>query len=319
MEYLIITILLLLSALFSGLTLGFLGLDRSELERKTKLGNEKAAAVLGIRKNNNQLLVTLLLGNVFVNAFLSVILAGFTNGFAAVAISTFLIVLFGEILPQAFFSKYALDIGYFFVPVVRFFIFILYPLTWPIAWVLERILGREEDTIFTREEISEMIKDHEDHHLSDLDSDEERVILGALTYSDKKAGEIMTYRDECYVIAEGTMLTESVLRNIKDSGYSRIPVYYRKRRNMVGVLYVKDLITLSEAKPVAEVYREDALLQVRTDETLDTVLNRFILNKKHMAYVINTENQFVGLLTLEDIVEEIIKVEIEDETDAEED
>ena len=315
MEVLYIVVLLGFSALFSGLTLGFLGLDRSELVRKRKLGNTKAEAILAVRENGNILLVTLLVGNVLVNAVLSVLLASYTNGPIAVVIATALIVVFGEILPQAFFAKYALEFGYRFVPIVKMLIIIFYPISFPVAWILERVMGKEEDTIWSKEELAEVIKDHENSFDSELDSDEEKMILGALTYSDKKAGEIMTHRDDCFLLSEGTMLTQSVLRNIKEQGYTRIPVYYKKRRNIVGVLFTKDLITLHENKPLAEVYRTDAVLQVRTNDSLDDVLNQFIRSRIHIAYVTNSDNHFVGLITLEDIVEEIINTEIRDETD----
>ena len=315
MEYIIIASLLLLSALFSGLTLGFLGLDKCALERKRKLGNSKAIAVYDVRKNGNQLLVTLLVGNVLVNAVLSIVLASYTTGAIAVAVSTFLIVVFGEILPQAFFAKYALDVGYRFVPIVKILLIVFYPVAYPIGWLLEKIMGKEEDTIWSKEELAEVIKDHEDSDHSELDSDEEKVILGALTYSDKKAGEIMTHRDECFMLSEGTMLTDSVLRNIKEQGHTRVPVYYKKMRNIVGVLFTKDLITLQENRPLSEVYRPETILQTRTDEALDDLLNKFIRNRIHMAYVTNTDNKFVGLVTLEDIVEEIINTEIRDESD----
>lgn len=317
MEYIYIGFLLLFSALFSGLTLGFLGLDKSELERKRKLGNPKAEKIYEVRENSNLLLVTLLVGNVLVNAVLSVVLATYTTGVIAVAASTFLIVIFGEILPQAFFAKYALEVGYRFVPVVRVLLWAFYPVAFPIAWTLEKMMGKEEDTIWSKEELAEVIKDHEDSHFSALDSDEEKVILGALTYSDKKAGEVMTHRDDCFLLSEGTMLTESVLRNIKEQGFTRVPVYYKKHRNIVGVLFTKDLITLQENRPLSEVYRPDTILHAATSESLDDLLNKFIRSRIHMAYVTNGENKFVGLITLEDIVEEIINTEIEDETDEE--
>ncbi len=315
MTYLAIVLLLVLSALFSGLTLGFLGLDRSELERKKNLGNHKARVIYEVRKNNNLLLVTLLVGNVLVNAILSVMLASITSGAFAVAVSTFLIVIFGEIIPQAFFAKYALTVGYFFVPIVRLLLFVFYPIAFPVAWMLEKAMGKEQDTIWSKEELAEVIKSHEDSSFSELDSDEEKVILGALTFSDKKAGEVMTMKKECFMLSEGSMLTESVLHNIKERGHTRIPVYYKKQRNIVGVLFTKDLITLRETKPLATVYRPDTILQVHTRESLDDVLNKFLHKRIHMAYVVNGDNKFVGLITLEDIVEEIIKTEINDESD----
>ncbi len=315
MVYIISFTLLLLSALFSGLTLGLLSLDKSELERKIKLGDKNAEKIYEVRKNGSMLLVTLLVGNVLVNAVLSVFLGSLMSGFWAVALSTLLIVLFGEILPQAFFAKHTLKHAPKFVPIVRVVMLITWPISYPISWVLEKTIGAEEETIWSRDELEEIIKDHEDSDGSDLDSDEQKIILGALEYSDKKAGEVMTYRDDCFLISSDTVLTESILKHIKDAGYSRIPVFKIRKRNIIGILYTKDLITLRETVPVSAVYRPKTIVQTTTDETLDDLLNIFIQEKIHMAHVRNSQNDFVGLITLEDILEEIIKTEISDETD----
>lgn len=317
MTYVVSFILLLFSALFSGLTLGLLSLDKSELERKIKLGDSNAEKIYQVRENGSILLVTLLVGNVLVNAVLSVFLGSIMSGFWAVALSTFLIVLFGEILPQAFFARHALRYGPKFVPIVKVVMFMVWPISYPIAWILEKTVGAEKETVWSKSELEEIIKDHEDSELSDLDSDEQKIILGALEYSDKKAGEVMTYRDDCFLISADTVLTESILRRIKNEGYSRIPVFEERKRNIVGILYTKDLITLRETVPVSDVYRENSIVKTSTDETLDDLLNIFINEKIHMAYVRNSQNEFVGLITLEDIVEEIIKTEIQDETDEE--
>lgn len=315
MEYLISTILLIFSALFSGLTLGLLSLDKSDLLRKIKLGDQDAEKIYLVRKNSNLLLVALLVGNVLVNAVLSVYLGSLFSGFWAVVFATILIVVFGEILPQAFFQRHILRYGSYFVPGVRMLLVILWPIAYPLSRALERLIGGEEDTVWSREELEEIIKDHEDSELSDLDSDEQKIILGALGFSEKKAGEVMTHRDDCFMLSVDTMLTESVLRHIKNTGYTRIPVYEDKKRNIVGVLHVKDLITIHPQTSLSEVYREKSILMTTTDETLDDLLNMFTQEKKHMAYVLNSQNEFIGLITLEDIVEEILMTEIEDEDD----
>ena len=246
MIYLISLILLLFSALFSGLTLGLLSLDKSELERKIKLGDQNAKKIYEVRENGNILLVTLLVGNVLVNAVLSVFLGSLMSGLWAVALSTFLIVLFGEILPQAFFARHALRYAPKFVPIIRVLMFITWPIAYPIGWVLERTVGSEQETVWSKDELEEIIKDHEDSDLSDLDSDEQKIILGALEFSDKKAGEVMTYRDDCFLMSAETVLTESILKHIKDEGYSRIPVYEGRKRNIIGILLNKlSLLTLS--------------------------------------------------------------------------
>lgn len=315
MVYIISAILLVFSALFSGLTLGLLSLDKSDLLRKVKLGNLDAEKIYLVRENSNLLLVTLLVGNVLVNALLSVYLGSLLSGVWAVMISTVLIVVFGEILPQAFFQRHVLRYGSYFVPVVRVLIFILWPIAYPLAIVLEKLLGSEDETVWTRQELGEIIKDHEDSDLSDLDSDEQKILLGALGFSEKKAGEVMTHRDSCFMLSIDTMLTESVLRHIKNTGYTRIPVFEEKKRNIVGILYTKDLITVNPNIPLSEVYREGRILETTTDETLDDLLNMFTSQKTHMAYVLSAQNELIGLVTLEDIVEEIIMTEIVDEDD----
>lgn len=315
MTYLISIVLLAFSALFSGLTLGLLSLDKTELERKIKLGDKDAEKIYKVRKNGTILLVTLLVGNVLVNAILSVFLGSLMSGVWAIAASTILIVLFGEIIPQAFFARHALQFGSKFVPIVRGLVWVMYPIAYPVSLILEKIIGKETETVWSRKELVEIIKDHEDSEFSDLDSDEEKVILGALTYSDKKAGEIMTHRDRCFVLCIDTMLTESVLKHIKDTGHTRIPIYEDQKRNIIGILYTKDLITLRTNIPISQIYRPGAIIKTETDETLDDLLNIFIQKKIHMGYVINSQNSFVGLITLEDIVEEIIKTEIIDENE----
>jgi len=317
MEYLLILLLLILSALFSGLTLGLLSLNTSDLQRKTKLGDVNAEKILEVRANGNLLLVTLLIGNVLVNVILSIFLGSIMSGVFAAIISTTLIVVFGEILPQAFFSKHALQYAPRFLIIVKFLILFLYPVSKPISWVLDKMLGHELETIWSKDELEEIIKDHELSEFSDIDSDEQKIILGALEYSDKRAGEVMTHKDSCFLLSLDAVLTDEVLEFIKKRGFTRIPIYQKKKKNIVGILHTKDLITLKSVVPVSQMYRKDGIVRTSTDETLDDLLNMFIRYKKHMAYVLNSQRQFVGLITLEDIVEEIIKTEIVDEHDKE--
>lgn len=315
MDYLIITILIFFSALFSGLTIGFLGLDITELLRKKKLGNKKAGKIITIRKNGNFLLVVLLLGNVLVNSVLAVFLGDKFSGVAAVAVSTTLIVVFGEILPQAVFYRHALSIGYYFVPVVRLFQFIFFPIAYPVAKILDYFLGSEKETIWSKNEIKEIIKHHEDSADSEIDGDEENILLGALSFSDKKVAQVMTPKSVVFNIEENEILDHRNLSEIKRNGFSRIPVYRENEDNIVGALNVKSLIDLGEGKRVYDIYNRNKILQVLEDENLDSVLAKFILKKTHIAYVTNMHKTFLGIITMEDIVEEILSTEIVDETD----
>ena len=153
MDYLIVIILVLLSGLFSGLTLGLLSLDKNELKRKISLGNKQAKKVYTVRKKGNLLLCTLLLGNVAVNSTLAIFLGNIASGVIAGLIATGLIVIFGEIIPQATFARYALAVGARTAWLVKIFIIILFPICWPIAWVLDKTLGEEMPTVYSKKEL----------------------------------------------------------------------------------------------------------------------------------------------------------------------
>jgi len=315
MSYLIITISILLSAFFSAITIGFLGLKKTELESKVKAGNKKAQKIYAVRKNGNLLLVTMLMGNVLVNSILSVFLSSIFSGTIAVVFSTALIVIFGEIVPQAIFYRHALKLGSILVPLVKFFIFIFYPLAWPLSKILDVVLGEEEETIWSKREMKEMIKIHEDSEDSEIDGDEEKILLGALSFSDKRVKEIMTPKNVVFSLEESVLLSENVLNEIRYSGFSRIPVYRKEKNNIVGVLNVKSLINLGDNKLVSDVYSEEKIFEVSEYKKLDNLLNQFISRKSHLAYVVDTQDNFVGVVTMEDLIEEILKMEIVDETD----
>ena len=185
MDYLVITALLLLSALFSGLNLGLMSLGPHTLKRKKELGDKQAAKVYEIRKNGNLLLVTLLLGNVAVNSILAIYLGSITVGLVAVVASTGLITLFGEIIPQAVFSRHALNLSAKIVWLVRIFIVVLYPICRPISSMLDWALGEELPTIYSRQELVNILEEHSESTDSEIKSHEEQIARGALTYGEK--------------------------------------------------------------------------------------------------------------------------------------
>ena len=211
MEYLIVAILVILSACFSGLTLGFFSLNLSSLERKVKLGDTRAIKIYPIRKRGNLLLCTLLIGNVAVNSAAAIFLGEIASGLAAGVIATVLIVIFGEIIPQAFFSRFALTLGAKTIWLVKIFIFLLYPIAYPLSLGLDKLLGDELQTIWSKREIKEIIKNHKNNENSDIDKDEERILLGVLSFSEAMVEKIMTPRSVLYMLAKNTVLDKSRL------------------------------------------------------------------------------------------------------------
>lgn len=319
MDYIIVIFLVLLSGIFSGLTLGFFSLNKDHLERKAELKDKDAIKVFKIRKDGNLLLCTLLIGNVAVNSTLSIYLGSITSGFAAGLIAVSLIVIFGEIIPQAVFSRYALETGSRLAWLVRLFIFIFYPICKPLALALDKILGEEIPTIYSKKELVKLIEDHEDLKESEIDADEERIIKGALSFSNKNVRDIMTPRIAVAVMSDSQKLDEKMIRKISRMGHSRIPVYKKDESNIVGILYVKDLIVNTfKNKTAGEIARKNVIF-VDDKKPLDDLLNAFKKTKNHLFVVLNEFNEIAGIVTIEDVLEEILGVEIVDEYDKHED
>lgn len=317
MDYLISLVLVVLSGLFSGLTLGLLSLNVQSLRRRAKHGNEYAAIIYPIRKKGNLLLTTLLLGNVAVNTTLSIYLGSIASGLVAGITATALIVIFGEIIPQAVISRYALWFGAKTIWFTRVVIWIAFPIAYPIARTLDYFLGNELPTTYSHKELMDIISEHEDSDMSSIDADEERIMHGALQFSHRRVREVMTPVDKIVSFDENQKLNDTFYEMVNDSGHSRIPVYSGDPANIVGILYAKDLIVEDEnisIKATEEAF-ERKFLAVKTTDLLDVVLARMLKTRNHLAIVRSRKSQLEGVISLEDIFEEIIQQEIEDEDD----
>ena len=319
MDYLIIVLLVSLSGLFSGLTLGFFTLDTSDLKRKADLGDKKAKKILPIRKNGNLLLCTLLVGNAATNSALSIYLGSIAPGLIAGLIATALIVVFGEIIPQASFSRYALTVGSKLSWLVKFFIAIFYIVCKPMSLILNKALGEEIPTIYSKHELIKIVEEHEDSKISDIDADEEKIIRGALSFSNKTVSDIMTPRTQIFSFSHNQKITKKILHEIIEVGHSRIPVYKNKVDNIVGILYVKDMISHNYKNKTAKDLARKKVLFVDYNKPLDDLLAAFRKTRNHLFVVLGEYGNVTGIVTIEDVIEEIIGEEIVDEYDQYED
>jgi metal transporter CNNM len=315
METVIVFVLVVFSGIFSGLNLGLLSLDVYELQRKVKLGNKYAEKILPIRKNGNLLLTTLLLGNVIVNSVLSVFLANLTTGVIGVIVSTCLIVAFGEIIPQAAFSRYALKIGAFFAPLTRLIMIVLYPIAAPIAYLLNRVLGDELPEVWSKEELKDIVSSLEKSPDSNVDLMDRKIITGVLSFSESKAKDIMTPRRLVFSLREDEVVNDKLFDRLEKYNFSRIPVYNVKRTEIVGILYLKDIMNLDEDIKLKEVIRKKSHINIDESEPLDNLLADFINKRVRIAMVYNSRKLFTGIVTLEDVIEEILQDELYDEID----
>ena len=313
LEGVIVVVLVLLAGIFAGLTLAFFRLDLTTLERKVKLGNHQAKKVYALRKKGNLLLCTLLLANVASYTSMAIFLGSLIHGVLAGLIATALIFIFGEILPQAIFPRYALWVGSKLAWLVRGMTILFYPISAPIAWLLDKLLGEEPPIVWSKDEIKEIIRFHEDIDGDIIDQDEERIVLGALTYSDKIAYDVMIPLSNVYCLEIDRKIDARLLSEIKSKGFSRIPVYKKEQTNVVGILYTLRLLGSSSiiGKKVGDFYTHRNLVRITGTKKLDELLNQLVYLKKQMALVIGKDQTFKGIVTVEDIVEEILRLKIE--------
>ena len=329
-QILFIVVLIIFSALFSGLTLGLMGLDKTGLEivmeGEDETNAKAAAKIYPLRSNGNLLLCTLLLGNVAVNSMLSILLSDKTGGIIGLASSTMLIVIFGEIIPQALCARYALYIGSMTVPIVRVIMVMLYPLSYPLAWVLNRALGNELVTTYSSAEMRKLLEIHVQEGRFDRETAE--AMTGALKYKDLTVKEVMTPLEFTFMLNADEKLSFATIARIFKTGYSRIPVYEVSVNNVIGLLFVKDLIFIDpeDDTPVrnfVQIFGRGVHV-VWPDDKLGDVLRVLKQGRSHMALVrdVNNEDEkdpyyeIKGIITLEDIIEKIIGDDIVDETDA---
>ncbi|KAK3095751.1 hypothetical protein FSP39_018578 [Pinctada imbricata] len=324
-----IAFLLTLSGLFSGLNLGLMALDKTELKIIEKCGskNEKkyAKTISPVRKRGNFLLCTLLLGNVLVNNSLTILLDDLSNGLFAVIGATLGIVIFGEIVPQAICSRHGLAVGARTIWITRIFMILTFPLSFPISLLLDKILGEEIGNVYNREKLRELVTVTKD--FNDLKNEEVNIIAGALDLSNKCVTEVMTKIEDVYMLDNNAILDFETVSEIMKRGYTRIPVYENDKNNIVALLNIKDLALIdpddrTPMKTVIKFYQHP-LVFAFDDEKLDVMLQRFRQGHSHMAIVrcVNNEGEgdpfyeTLGVVTLEDVIEEIIQSEIVDETD----
>lgn len=293
-----------------------MSLDIGDLRRKSKLGNARAKRVYPFRKNTHLTLAAILLTNVAAVSSTSLVLGSVFFGVIAGIITTLLTVIFGEILPQALFSRSALRYVSVFTPFLRLMVVVTYVISKPLQLWLDRLFPEQGSHLHTRRELGVLISEHAGHQESELDNDEVEIIRGALQLSEKHASDIMMPIKRVFWLKQGTELTPEMIDEIKEIGRSRIPIFDDNLTLCYGVLLMKDLVDIDFDE--GEHFVEDIPLYpvqlVGSRTALDTLLRKFISTGSHLI-PIEKDDYIIGIATIEDLIEEIVGREIEDETD----
>ncbi|KAJ3508546.1 hypothetical protein NLJ89_g5693 [Agrocybe chaxingu] len=336
--------LVLTGGVFAGLTLGLMGLDELHLRvlaTSSEDINEKrnAQKVLDlIHKGRHWVLVVLLLGNVIVNESLPIFLDNAVNrhpflstpsrklilptqlggGVAAIAISTTAIVIFG-IIPQAISVRYGLFVGATCAPLVMVLMYLFAPIAYPIAKLLDLVLGADQYHMYKKAELKSFLQLHQVGE-EPLRNDEIAILNGVLELNTKNVEMIMTPLRDVVILSADDILDYDAVTAILQSGYSRFPVHEPgKPTSFIGLLLIKKLLTYdpSRALPVSA-FPLSILPEAHPSINCFQALDYFQIGRAHLLLVSHTPGKpggAIGIITLEDIIEEIISEEIVDETD----
>jgi len=318
--------LVLLGGVFAGLTIGLMGQDEVYLQVTVETGEsserkhaEKVLKLLS--KGKHWVLVTLLLSNVITNETLPIVLDRLLGGgWPAIVSSTAAIVVFGEIIPQSICVRYGLPLGAAFAPFVKFLMYAMYPLAVPIANLLDYTLGEDHGTVYKKAGLKSFVTLHHHMGIERLNEDEVTIISAVLDLKDKPVSQIMTPINDVFVLSSDEILDEAMVERILLTGFNRIPIHVPGQPlNFSGMLLVRTLITYDpdDALPVSA-FALATLPETSPDTSCLNILNYFQEGKSHMVAVSEDPGAVsgaVGVVTLEDVIEELIGEEIVDESD----
>ncbi len=324
-------LLLLCSALVSGAEVAFFGLsptDLNEIEQnKTSKGNiivkllerpKKLLATILIANNAINIAVVLLF-NVIGNTIFSKINYLLFNFISVrflieVVVATFLILMFGEILPKVYANRNRTSFSHFMAYPLKVLDFLFSPISLPMrsgTIYLHKKLGKHKSNLSV-DHLSQALELTSE---GDTTKQEQKILKGIVTFGNTDTKQVMRPRIDLFALSEDMKFPE-VLNEIKINGYSRIPVFSEHMDNVLGVLYVKDLLPYLDRKSFnwVDLIREPYF--VPENKKLDDLLLEFQEKKNHLAVVVDEYGGTSGIVTLEDIIEEIVG-DISDEFDDE--
>ncbi len=311
--------LVALSAFFSASETAYTGLNRARLKSMASGGDRRAEKALKLSEDYDRLLAGILVGNNIVNILsaslatvLFVRLVGGAGVSLSTAVMTVVVLMFGEIAPKSIAKDRPEQLALAFYPALNLILFILTPVIFLVTrWqkLVYRVFKRPEERGITEEELITIVEEAESD--GEIDEHESELIRSAIEFGDLTAEDILTPRvDVTAVDVEDS--PDQIARAFEASGRSRVPVYEESIDHIVGILHEKDFYRLRDTKPLREMMA--APLCVMPSTPLGTLLKLLQKTKNHLAVVVDEYGGVMGIVTMEDILEELVG-EIWDEHD----
>ena len=321
----ILLLLLLSSALVSGSEVAFFSISPSYIKEAVNAKIKPLRIIAQLRKNPRRLLAIILLLNNLINIATVLLFASMTSLFfesisqpslrflAEVGLITTIVLLFGEILPKIYANKnpegFAKRMS---IPIYLLDKYVFFALTYPMSYltfVLQKRLGKTGSNISV-DHLSQALEMTDD---SETTKDEQKILKGIVTFGNTDTKQVMCPRIDVFALDEETSFTE-VVSQIVSKGFSRVPVYRETIDTVIGVLYVKDLLSHFDK----ENYEWTKLLRapyfVPENKKLDDLLQEFQVKRIHLAVVVDEYGGTSGVISLEDVIEQIVG-DITDEFD----
>ena len=319
-----ILVLLFLSALVSGSEIAYFSLSPAQLDEIKK--EKKEHPILKLLQNPKELLATILVANNFINIGI-VILSSYLTGLLLEELSdtlkfiieiiliTFLILLFGEILPKVYANRNPVSFARLMAKALLILKKVFYPVSVFLVQstkLVEKRLGEHHQNL-TREELSQVLELTTDKATTE---EEKEMWQGILSFGETEAKQIMRPRIDVFAL-EDDETSNNVIKEVSKQGFSRIPVYHENADNIIGILFAKDLLPYLNKKDFNWLGLLREAFFVPENIKLDDLLKAFQERKTHLAVVVDEYGGTSGIITLEDVIEEIVG-EITDEYDQDE-
>ncbi|MBR5313041.1 MAG: HlyC/CorC family transporter [Clostridia bacterium] len=312
-QIIVIVVLVLMSGYFSATETAFSSLNKTRLKTLIEKGNRRAALTLALSEKYDNLLSTILIGNNIVNIAMSSIstllfldLLGDMGASVSTAVITVVVLIFGEISPKSIAKECPEKFAMFSAPIINFILIVLTPFNFLFAqWkkLLAKLFSLDNDTKMSQEELLMLVEEVQQD--GSIDKTEGELLKNAIEFGDLEAKDILTHRLDLAAVAV-TDSKEEIAKVFLESKFSRILVYDDSIDNIIGVLHHKDFYTESG---VTDADIRDIMtppIFVIKEVKIDLVLRELQKKKSHLAVVLDEYGGTYGVITMEDILDELV-------------
>lgn len=331
-QIVILVVLILLNAYFAASEIAFISLNDTKIEKQAKEGNKKAKQIQKMLKNPSEFLATIQIGITLAgflssafasDAFADILAPALYKIFPMISIQvfkgisivlitiilSFFTLVFGELVPKRLAMKYYEKIAFSSIGVIRFLSIITLPFVKVLSAVTNFIsklfgISENEEEVVTEEEIKMMIDEGEEK--GTIQQEEKEMIHNIFEFNDITVSEVMTHRTDVYAIEMDSEIND-IIKELDDYKYSRIPVYEETIDNIKGILFVKDLLKYLHGKKaikIKNIMREAYF--VSENKPINELFKNLQKNKMQMAIVVDEYGGTAGIVTMEDLLEEIV-------------